>query len=172
LTAADNSLERVNTQLSEAQTDIDTIEENVETAGKMLSETSIVYEVLDRTVGDELLPKITAASDTILAISDAVIFFNEILESLNEIPFVDVPTLTEELDSAAESMAAVQSDAKEFRTELHAVKEEAINKPVTAITNRTTRISDELEATQQNLSRAQANIREYIETISSTKIGA
>lgn len=169
LTVADNSIERVNTKLFEAQTNIDTIEENVETAGEMLSENSIVYEVLDRTVGDELFPKIAAASDTVIAIRDSVISFNEILESLNDIPFVDVPTLTEELDSAAESMAAVQSDAEEFRTELYAIKEEAISKPVAAITDRTTRISDELEATQQNLSNTQANINENIDSISSIK---
>ena len=169
LTVADNSIERVNTKLFEAQTNIDTIEENVETAGEMLSENSIVYEVLDRTVGDELFPKIAAASDTVIAIRDSVISFNEILESLNDIPFVEVPTLTEELDSAAESMAAVQSDAEEFRTELYAIKEEAISKPVTAITDRTTRISDELEATQQNLSNTQANINENIDSISSIK---
>jgi hypothetical protein len=88
LTAADKSLERVNSGLFEAQTSIDTIEENVELAGEMLSETSIVYEVLVRTVGDGLFPKIAAASDTTIAIRDSVISFNEILESLDDIPFV------------------------------------------------------------------------------------
>jgi len=169
LTAADNGLERVNTKLTDAQTNIDTIEEHVGTAGEMLSENSIVYEVLDRTVGDELFPKIASASDTVMAIRDSLISFNEILESLNDIPLVDVPTLTDELDSAAESMAAVQSDAEAFRTELHAIKEEAISKPVTAITARTTRLSDELGNAQQNLTNTQANINENIESISSTK---
>ena len=56
LTAADTGLERVNTRLAEAQADVDTIEENVETAGDTLSENSIVLEVLERTVGDELYP--------------------------------------------------------------------------------------------------------------------
>jgi len=166
LTAANNSLERVNTQLYEAQTNIETIEANVEKAGEMLSETSIVYEVLDRTVGDELFPKIAATSDTIIAIRDSVISFNEILESLDDMPFVSVPTLTDELDNAAERMAAVQSNVE---AELRAVKEEAISKPVTAITDRTTRISDEMEATQQNLSTTQANISEDLEATSSIK---
>lgn len=169
LTAVDNSLERVNSQLSEAQTNIDTIEENVEAAGEILSETSIVYEILDRTVGDELFPRITSASDTIMTVRDSVISFNEILESLDEIPFVDVPTLTEELDTAAERMTAAQSDVEAFRDELHAVKEEAISQPVAEITERTTLISNELEATQQNLSDTQENINEELETTSSIK---
>jgi len=168
-TVADNSIERVNSGLFEAQTSIETIEENVELAGETLSETSIVYQVLDRTVGDELFPKLAAASDTIMTIRDSLISFNEILESVNEIPFVSVPTLTEELDTAAESMTAVQRDAQALRAELHAVKEEAISKPITAVTERTTRISDGLEATQQNLSNTQANINEDLETISSIK---
>lgn len=167
LTVADNGLGRVNTQLSEAQTNIDSIETNVEMAGETLSETSIVYEVLDRTVGDELFPKIAAASETILAIRDSVISFNEILESLDDLPFVSVPTLTEELETATDRMSAVQSDAQEMRTELQAIKEEAISKPVTAITDRTTRISEELGTAQQNLSNTQASIAEYIATVSS-----
>jgi len=169
LTASDNGLERVNSKVYDAQTSIDTIEENVEMAGETLSETSIIYEVLDRTVGEELFPKIAAASDTIMAIRDSLISFNEILESANEIPFVSVPTLTEELDSAAESMATIQSDVEETRAELKEMKEEAISKPVTAITDRTTRISNGLKAAQQNLSNTQDNLRENIETISSIK---
>lgn len=169
LTTAETGIERVNTRLSEAQTNIDTIEENVETAGETLSETSIVYEVLDRTVGDELFPKIAAAGDTIIAIRDSVISFNELLESINDLPFVDLPTLTEELDTASESMAKVQSEVEETRTELQAIKEEAISKPVTAITDRTTRISDGLESTQQDLSNTQTNIKENIESISMIK---
>lgn len=169
LVVSESSLERVNSELSVAQTNIDTIEENVETAGDMLSETNIVYELLDRTVGEELFPKIAAASDTLMSIRDSVISFNEILVSLNDIPIIEVPTLTEELGSAAESMAAVQSDAEEFRAELHAIKEEAISKPVTEITDRTARISGELEATQQMVSNTQANINEDVETISSIR---
>lgn len=169
LMAADKSLERVNSGLFEAQTNIDTIEENVELVGETLSETSFVYQVLDRTVGDELFPKIAAASNTIMAIRDSLISFNEILESLDDMPFVSVPTLTEELDTAAENMAAVQRDAQDFRSELHAIKEEAISRPVTAITEKTTRISDGLETTQQNLSNTQANINEELETLSSIK---
>jgi chromosome segregation ATPase len=169
LTAADTGLERANTRLAEAQTNIDTIEENVEMAGDTLSETSIVFEVLDRTVGDELFPKIAAASDTVVTVRDSVISFNATLESLNDVPFVEVPTLSEELDTAAERMAAAQSDAEQTRAELQAMKEEAISKPVTAITDRTTRISDGLETAQQKVSNTQANIDENIESISSIK---
>lgn len=169
LVVADNSLTLVTSELSEAQTNIDTIEEKVGLAGETLSETSVVYEVLDRTVGDELFPKIASARDTILFIRDSILSFNDILESLNDIPLVSVPTLTEELNSAAERIAEAQSDAETFRAELHAIKEEAISKPVTAITDKTTRISDGLHAAQQNLSSTQADIREDIQVVLSFK---
>jgi peptidoglycan hydrolase CwlO-like protein len=165
LTAADNGLERVNTRLAEAQTNVDTIEERVETAGETLSETSVVYQVLDRTVGDELFPKVAAAGETIVTIRDSVVAFNETLESLNGIPFVEVPTLTENLETAAQRMETVQSDVEETRAELRAIKEEAISKPVTAITDRTTRISDGLEAAQTALSSTQVNIDDNLESI-------
>lgn len=165
LTAADNGLERVNTRLAEAQTNVDTIEERVETAGETLSETSVVYQVLDRTVGDELFPKVAAAGETIVTIRDSVVAFNETLESLNGIPFVEVPTLTENLETAAQRMETVQSDVEETRAELRAIREEAISKPVTAITDRTTRISDGLEAAQTALSGTQINIDDNLESI-------
>jgi archaellum component FlaC len=169
LTAADTGLERVNTRLAEAQTNVDTIEERVETAGETLSETSVVYQVLDRTVGDELFPKVAAAGETIVTIRDSVVAFNETLESLNGIPFVEVPTLTENLETAAQRLETVQSDVEETRAELLAIREEAISKPVTAITDRTTRISDGLEAAQTALSGTQTNIDGNLESIDRIK---
>lgn len=169
LTVADTGLERVNTRLAEAQRNVDTVEANVEAAGETLSETSIVYQVLDRTVGDELFPKVEAAGDTIVAIRNSVVAFNEMLESINDVPFVEVPTLTENLETAAQRMETVQSDVEETRTELRAIREQAISKPVTAITDRTTRISDGLEATQTALSGTQVNIDDNLESIGNIK---
>lgn len=169
LTVADTGLERVNTRLAEAQTNVDTIEESVETAGETLSETSLVYQVLDRTVGDELFPKVAAAGETIVTIRDSVVAFNETLESINGIPFVEVPTLTENLETAAQRLETVQSDVEETRAELRVIREEAISKPVTAITDRTTRISDGLEAAQTTLSGTQINIDDNLESIGRIK---
>lgn len=169
LTVADTGLERVNIRLAEAQSNVDTIEERVETAGETFSETSVVYEVLDRTVGDELFPKVATAGETIVAVRDSVVAFNGTLESINEVPFVEVPTLTEQLDTAADRMATVQNDVEETRAELRVIREEAISKPVTAITDRTTRISDGLEATQTALSSSQNNIDDNLEFIGNIK---
>jgi len=169
LTVADTGLERVNTRLAEAQSNVDTIEERVETAGETLSETSVVYQVLDRTVGDELFPKVATAGETIVAVRDSVVAFNETLESINEVPFVEVPTLTENLETAAQRMEIVQSDVEETRAELRAIREEAISRPVTAITDRTTRISDGLEAAQTALSGTQINIDDNLESIGNIK---
>ena len=74
------------------------------------------------------------------AIAGSLVAFNETLEAANEIPFVEVPTLTTELETASERMATIQSDVEETRAELRSIREEAISKPVTAITMRTTRI--------------------------------
>ncbi len=169
LTVADGGLERVNTRLAEAQSNVDTIEENVETAGDTLSETSIVYEIIDRTVGEELFPKIETARESLGAIAGSLVAFNETLEAANEIPFVEVPTLTTELETASERMATIQSDVEETRAELRSIREEAISKPVTAITMRTTRISDGLETAQMNLTGSQNNIDEKLERVGNIK---
>ena len=169
LEVADTSLERVNTRLGEAQANVDTIEENVETAGDTLSESSIVYEVLDRTVGDELFPKIVAAQETVAALAGSVVAFNDTLVAMNEVPFVEVPTITEELETASENLTAIQNDVEETRAELRAIREEAISKPVTAITSRTSRISDRLESAQTALTTTHGNFGENLVTIGEIK---
>ena len=169
LSAADTGLERVNTNLGDAQTAVDKIESNVETAGDTLSETSIVYEVLERTVGDELFPKITAARETAAAMGNSLVAFNETLEAVNDIPFVEVPTLTEQLESAAEELASAQADVEETRAELRSIREEAVSKPVTAITERTTRISNRLETAQTRITNTQDNIDGNLDTIGGIK---
>jgi chromosome segregation ATPase len=169
LTAADNGLERVNTNLAEAQAAVDTLEENVQTAGETISETSIIYEVLDRTVGDELFPKVNAARETAAALRNSVVAFNETLEALNDIPLVEVPTLTEDLETASEQLSSIQNDAEELRAELRAIRQEAVSKPVAEITMRTTRMSDRLEAAQSAVTGTQANIDDNLEAVASVK---
>lgn len=171
LTVTENGLERVSNRLAEAQTNVDEIEENVEAAGDTLSEASIVYEIVERTVGDELFPKIETAAETIVNVRDSIIAFNGVLEAINEVPFVEVPTLSEALDTAAEQIEAVQSDVADMRSDLQEIKEEAISKPVTAITDRTTRISVGLEGTQTALSNTQANIDTNLTTVAGIKSG-
>lgn len=169
LQAADNGLERVDTRLSEAQTNVQTFEDRIQEAGETLSETSIVYQVLDRTVGDELFPKIETAGETVRSVADSVVAFNETLEAINEIPRVEVPTLTEDLQRASDRMAEIQSDVEETRAELRSIREEAVSKPVNAITERTQRISTGLENVQAITSEAQFNIEQNQESISEVR---
>jgi archaellum component FlaC len=170
LVAADSGLDRVNTILVEAQTAVDTIDSSVQTAGDTISETSIVYEILDRTVGDVLSPKVTSALETIDVVRGIFVSFNGLLETLNEIPLVEVPTLTEQLDTAADQLASVQNDVEETKNELRLIKQEAVDKPVTAITDRTTRISNGLESAQTPVTNTQNNIDDILTSIAGVKV--
>jgi chromosome segregation ATPase len=169
LEAADNGLERVGTRLGEAQANVDTIEGKVQEAGDTLSENSLVYEVLDRTVGDELFPKINGVRETVTSVGASVVAFNETLEAINEIPLVEVPTLTAGLEDASDRIGSIQSDVEETRAELRSIREEAISKPVTAITERTGRISTGLENVQTITSNTQANIDENLDSVAEIK---
>ena len=62
-----------------------------------------------------------------------------------------------------------QASWQTTRAELRAIREEAISKPVTAITDRTTRISDGLDAAQTALSGTQTNIGDNLESIAGIK---
>lgn len=170
LDAADSGLDRANTILVEAQAAVDNIEGAVQTAGDTISETSIVYEVLDRTVGDVLSPKVTSAGETIDSVRGIIVAFNELLEALNQIPLVEVPTLTEQLDTASDQLASIQIDVEETKDELRSIKQEAVDKPVTAITDRTTRISNGLESAQTPVTNTKDNIDDILASIAGIKV--
>ena len=169
LTMTDSGLERINDNLAGAQTAVDSLEKTALTAGDVLTETNIAYQILDRTVGDELFPKIITAQNIAVSLRDSVVAFNATLEAVNEVPFVEVPTISGELATISERLTAVQTSVQETKDDLRAVKEEAISKPVTAVTNRTPRISSDLEATQTAIAHTQTQLADDLTIVAATK---
>ena len=99
LTAADAGLTRVDNGLSTATTATATIEGAVTAAGETIVESDIAFTILERTVGDTLFPRVVEANETVTSIATTVVAFNDTLVAANQLPFVEVPTLTEELQT-------------------------------------------------------------------------
>ena len=169
LMVTDEGLGRLNEGLGEAETAVSTIEDAVVDAGETINETNIAFEILDATVGDTLFPKIENMAGTAVSIAEAVVAFNDTLEAANEIPFVDVPTLTPQLEELATELEIIRTDVQETRAELQAIKEENVAKPVNAITERTSRISNGLDEVQTAVSDGQAKVNETLDNVGVTK---
>ena len=158
LTITDDALGVVANELGDAGTAVTTIEDAIVDAGETINETNIAFELVDRTVGDTLFPKIERVAGVTGNVANTVVAFNDTLEAANKIPFVEVPTLTTKLEEFSMKVSQVQSEVQATRDELQTIKEEKVSKPVNAITDRTTRITSGLSEVQAAVGVVQTDI--------------
>lgn len=168
LGVTDDGLTRIDDGLTTARGAIATVEETSQTVGETLVDTNLAFALLERTVGDTLFPRVVSAHETAVALTGTVVAFNDTLEAANRVPFVDVPTLTSELEAATLRLDGARTRVTEIQDNLRAVKEEKVSRPVTFITDRTTAIGEDLAAAQTAVGNTQAKIdatRTQIEAI-------
>jgi hypothetical protein len=146
LTVTDRGLTRVGNGITGARSAVNTIDGAVRTVGDTIVNTDIAFSILEQTVGDELFPRVIEAHETASALAETVVATNTALETANNLPFVSVPTFTEELQQAAGYLENVRTSVNEVRTEIQAIKEEAVGRPVNFITTRTGTMIDNLDA--------------------------
>ncbi len=169
LGAADGGLTRVAGGLETARAATSTIEGAVMAAGDTILQSDIAFTVLERTVGDTLFPALVQASETATAVAGTVVATNRALETANQLPFVEVPTFTAELDRVAEEVAAARAQVDEIRSEVQALKENAVARPVTAITGRTQPLLQHLVTAQTTATAAQTAIAQRREWLAATQ---
>ncbi len=73
LTTADAGLVRLDGGITTALTAVTNVDETVRTAGETLVETNLAFALIDRTVGDTLFPRITAAHETATALAETIV---------------------------------------------------------------------------------------------------
>ncbi len=145
LGVVEGGLTRVDGGLGEALSVVTTVDETVRSAGDTIVETDLAFLVLERTVGDTLFPRVITAQEAATNLAGAIVAFNDTLEAANRMPFVEIPTLTNELQVAAEGLTAARSEVEAMRAEMQAIKEQKVGRPVTFVTSRTTPIAANLD---------------------------
>jgi hypothetical protein len=158
LTAADDGLTRVNNGLGVALGAVRTVDETARTIGTTIVDTNLAFLVLERTVGDTLFPQVLAVRETLTSAVDTIVAFNETLEAVNRLPFVEVPTLSTELQTAAGRIDAARTRVDEIRTAIREIKEQKVARPVAFVTDRTGPIIENLDAAQSLVNSALAKI--------------
>ena len=158
LTAADAGLTRADTAIDTARAATSTVEGAVLAAGDRIAQTDIAFAVLDRTVGDTLFPALTQAGETVSAVAETVVAANDALEAANRLPFVQVPTVATELQTAADQVAAAREQVSQIRGEIQTMKESAVARPVTAITDRTQPLLGHLDTAKTTTTEALAGL--------------
>ena len=158
LGVADAGLTRIDDGLTTVRNAVTTVEETTQTAGDTLVETNLAFVALERLVGDTLFPRIVAAHETVVALTGTIVAFNDTLETANQLPFINVPTLSSELEAAAGRLESARARVTEIQDGLRAIKEEKVGRPVGFITDRTTAISEDLAAAQTTVGDTLARI--------------
>jgi peptidoglycan hydrolase CwlO-like protein len=169
LDATDDALDRVDDRLEGARANINTVEEAVTQVGEDIEETNFALLLIEETVGEELLPKIESAQETLSTVRASLVAFNTTLEAANEIPFVSAPTLTDELDAASERAAESKSAVDEMKTAIKVAKSGAVDGAVGAITQRTSKIDNAMEELQGEVADYQSKIAKVDDDVSSLK---
>jgi archaellum component FlaC len=169
LDVTSDGLGRVDTRIDEARNSVNTIESAVTQLGDDVTETNFALALIERTVGEELFPRIEAARETVSTIRASVISFNNTLEAANEIPFVSVPTLTDELQNASERTAELRTTVEEIRSSVQDAKAGAVEGLVSTITSRTSRLDNGFAALQDTVAGYDAKIDDIAAEVSSLK---
>lgn len=158
LVAVDEGLTNVNTGLSRAQVAVSTIDGATRSIGDLINETDLAFTVLERAVGDTLFPRIASAQDTVTALSQTIIGVNEALEAANKLPFVDLPTLTTELEAVQTRLDAARARVEEIQENIRGIKEEKVGRSVAFVTERTEPLLVELDAALTSIADARTRI--------------
>lgn len=148
LDVTSEGLNRVDTRLEGARVSVNTVEDAAKQMGDSVTETNFALALIEKTVGEELFPRVDAASETIGVIRASVIALNNTLEAANELPFVSVPTLTDELQAVTDRVSEIRLEIDELKTEIADAKAGAVGSVVDAVTQRTTAIDDGLASVQ------------------------
>jgi uncharacterized phage infection (PIP) family protein YhgE len=151
LSAVESSLQRLDTALSSARELSQTILSAADGLGERIEESSPVLDLLTKTVNEDLVSRVNAARETVIAIRDAVTAFNASLEAINALPFIEVPTLTDQLQSVSDRLADLALMVQELRGLVAQVKTGVVETLVTPITQTATRIDNELATVQATL---------------------
>lgn len=169
LSITSEGLDRISGELSEAQKTIDDIESTLLEATEIINESDLVFEVIETAVDDTLLPLIDETEKLASSILETVVTINHTLTAINEIPFIEIPTLTPQLKEVVEDMESIQQEVQETKNWLESVKQEKVAKPVNPIQEKTSRISSGFQEIQQLISGEQAHVKSGIDSVGMLK---
>lgn len=169
LLVADRGLKRVDQAIDGARSAVNTVDGAVRSAGDTIINTDLAFTVLERTVGDELFPRVITARETVVNLAETAVAVNETLETANQLPFVSVPTLTDELQQAAGFLDGVRRSVDEVRSEIQSAKEDAVSRPVEFFTTRTGNMLDGLTSADERVSTSQSQVNQAFIATSTVK---
>jgi hypothetical protein len=158
LTAVNNGLGRVNTQVQDARQKVAQVNDAAANLGNRINASSPLVDKFNQLVNTNLAPSLEKLSTAAAAVHDAVVSVNSKLELLNRLPNIQVPTLTNQLSAVSDRAQEAQTAVQDLQTSLADVKSGLVTTVVVAVTQRTARIDAALARIQDTVNTYQATV--------------
>jgi len=168
LTAVNNGLVRLNTQVQEARQKVTQVNDAAAKLGNRIDASNPLVNTFDQLVGTTLAPSLEKVSTAATAVHDAVVALNSKLELLNRLPNVQVPTLTDQLSAVSDRAQEAQTAVQDLQTSLADVKSGLVTTVVAAVTQRTARIDSALARIQDAVNTYQSTVTRTQQRVTTT----
>jgi hypothetical protein len=168
LTAVNNGLGRVNTQVQDARQKLTQVNDAAANLGNRIQANSPLVDKFNQLVNNNLAPSLAKVSTTASAVHDAVVSLNSKLEVLNRLPNLQIPTLTNQLSAVSDRAQQAQTAVQDLQTSLADVKAGLVTTVVAAVTQRTARIDAALAQIQDTVNTYQATVARTQQRVTAT----
>jgi hypothetical protein len=158
LTAVNNGLVRVNTQVQDARQKVAMVNGAAALLGNRIEANSPLVDKFNQLVSTNLAPSLEKVSTATATVHDAVVSLNSKLELLNRLQNIQVPTLTNQLSAVSDRAQQAQTAVQDLQTSLADVKSGLVTTVGAAITQRTARIDAALAGIQNTVNTYQATV--------------
>src|SRR4051794_26954624 len=158
LDTADKALDKVDTRLDNARTRISNAQEVVGQLGQNSVGNGPVLGAISDTIATRFGQEIDAARDSVDNAMELINGVNSAIISLNRLPFVELPTLTDRLQSVQTRISSLRDRVQELRTDIEATIQGKLQ--MTGA-----RINGLLGNMDSGLQDVQSSVKEYTTTV-------
>jgi len=162
LTRVNSGLTEVNSTLSYAQQSLTIIDQAAVMMGDKIEAGSPVVTFISNTIGADLFPKIQNATTTANSVAQSVVAFNTTLVTMNKLPGVNVPTLSEPMEKIGDTVGQAQTGVQDLRTQVAGMKAGVAQGAVGLVTSITSRVGNVVTRIQEPVQKYQTATTEAI----------
>jgi len=169
LDTADQALEKVNTRVSNAKDRVSNAQELVGQLDQQPVANGAVLSAISETVGMRLQPAIDQLQASISNARGLVDGVNNSVAAINDLFGVNLPTLTNELQTLDARTSTLRERVQEVRTDLAAMIQGTLQIPAARMTSRLANLASDLQNIQAIVSKYLENVRQIKARLSSLK---
>jgi chromosome segregation ATPase len=183
LANADDSLNQLETRVTDARGQITSFQESVAAATQGLAENPVVLTAVSERLDVQLEPAVTRVRETVQSLRETVVAIENAIDAINAIPFVSIDqkltvrsrlqTLTDGLDELTEGVAALRDTVRQARAEAAAQLEATVGELTGKLDNGLTTINgtiveyrSQVDTLRTNAATLRANLTRWLDVIS------